>query len=330
MAESALTDSALAAQALRTRKPVSLWQDAWRRLLRNKAAVAGLVVIGFFVIVAIFAPVIAPHTALDIPEARNSLRSAAWIKTNNPNTTGNWKYPLGTDSVGHDVLSEIIWGTRTSMVVGIVPMFIILTIGTLVGLIAGYVGGNVDNILMRITDVFYAFPDLLFFIIVMSALRDTFLGELLNGLFLLFAALSIINWVGVARLVRGQVLSLKKRDFVDAARVVGATNVRIMLRHILPNSLAPLIVVGAFQIPNAIIAEAVLGFLGLGIRPASDPHAAFQTSWGMLLLWGKDAMHSQPWLLIGPAVCIAIIMLAFSFVGDGLRDALDPMMRGTS
>lgn len=310
------------------RKPTSLWRDAGRRLVKNKAAVAALCVIGFFVILAIFAKQIAPYTALDVPEPSNTLRQAAWINTGNPATTGNWKYPFGTDSIGHDVLSQVIWGARTSMVVGFIPMFLIVSMGTVIGMIAGYAGGKIDNLLMRLTDIVYAFPDLLFFIIVMTALRETKLGQMLNGLLLLFAALSIVNWVGVARIVRGQVLSLKEKEFVEAARMIGAGKGRIMLRHLLPNTLAPIVVVGAFLIPGAILTEAILGFLGLGIRPASDPHALFQTSWGMLLLWGKDAMRGQPWLLIAPAVCIAVIMLSFTFVGDGLRDALDPSMKG--
>ena len=312
------------------RKPTSLWQDAWRRLLRNKAAVAGMVVIGVFAVVAVFAPVISPYHPLDIPIPGNTLRPAAWIRGTTPQTTGDPRFLLGTDNVGHDVLSEVIWGARTSLVVGFIPMFIIILVGTTVGLVAGYTGGWVDTILMRITDITYAFPDLLFFIIMMSALRDTPIGQLMNGLVLLFVSLSLVNWVGVARLVRGQVLSLKQRDFVEAARMIGASGPRIVLRHILPNSLAPIVVVAAFNIPAAILTEATLGFLGLGIRPASDPSAIFQTSWGMLLLWGKDAMRSQTWLLIAPATCIAIVMLCFTFIGDGLRDALDPMMKGTS
>jgi len=315
---------------LLSRKPTNLWQDAWHRLLKNRASVLGMCVIGFFALLAIFAPVIAPYTALAVPLPSNTLRQAAWVNTGNPATTGDWRFPLGTDTVGHDVLSQVIWGARTSMVVGFIPMVLIITLGTIIGLISGFAGGWVDNFLMRLTDVVYAFPDLLFFIIVMSALRDTPIGALLNGLFLLFAALSIVNWVGVARLVRGQVLSLKEKEFVEAARMVGASNARIMLRHILPNSLAPIIVVAAFLIPGAILTEAFLGFIGLGIRPASDPSAIFQTSWGMLLLWGKDAIRGQPWLLFAPAICIALIMLSFTFVGDGLRDALDPMMKGTN
>lgn len=312
-----------------SRRPTNLWADAWHRLLRNKAAVAGMIVLAFFAILAIFAPQIAPYHPLET-FAGQTLRPAAWIRGDTPTTSGDPRFLLGTDNVGHDVLSEVIWGARTSMAVGFIPMFIILTIGTVIGMISGYYGGWIDNILMRITDVVYAFPGLLFFIIVMSALRETPIGKMLNGLLLLFFSLSVVNWVGVARLVRGQVLSLKKRDFIDAARVVGASDARIMIRHLFPNTLAPIVVVGAFLIPGAILTEATLGFLGLGIRPASDPKAIFQTSWGMLLLWGRDAIRSQTWLLIAPATCIALVMLCFTFIGDGLRDALDPMMKGTS
>jgi oligopeptide transport system permease protein len=327
MAATPVNLDAAALQVMK-RKSTSLWRDAMYRLRKNKAAMLSLGVILFFTILAIFAKQIAPYSSLDVPEPSNTLRQAAWIHTDNPATTGTWKYPLGTDSIGHDVLSQVIWGARVSIVVGFIPMILIVTLGTTIGMIAGYAGGRVDNLLMRITDVVYAFPDLLFFIIVMTALRDSELGKFLNGLLLLFAALSIVNWVGVARIVRGQVLSLKEKEFVEAARMLGAGKIRIMVRHLFPNTLAPIVVVGAFLIPGAILTEAILGFLGIGLRPASDPNAVFQTSWGMLLLWGKDAMQSQPWLLIAPAFCIALIMLSFTFVGDGLRDALDPSMKG--
>jgi oligopeptide transport system permease protein len=196
-------------------------------------------------------------------------------------------------------------------------------------MVAGYVGGRWDNILMRITDVIYAFPDLLFFIIVMVALRDSFIGQLMNGLILLFAALAIVNWVGVARLVRGQVLSIKEKEYIEAARCIGVKDVRIMTRHILPNSLGPLIVSAAFSIPGLIITEAILGYLGIGLRPATDPASYFITSWGALMLDGQSAINAQPFLLLSPAICVALIVLAFTFLGDGLRDALDPRMRGT-
>jgi oligopeptide transport system permease protein len=215
------------------------------------------------------------------------------------------------------------------MVVGFVPTTIILLMGTFIGMLAGYTGGKVDNLLMRLTDVIYAFPDLLFFIIVMISLRETWIGQLLNGLFLLFIALAIVNWVGVARLVRGQVLSLKEKEFVEAARCIGAKDSYIMLKHILPNTLGPLIVSAAFSIPGLIITEAILGYLGIGLRPATDPSAIFITSWGVLLLEGQTAINAQPFMLLTPAICVALIVLAFTFLGDGLRDALDPRMRGT-
>jgi oligopeptide transport system permease protein len=181
---------------------------------------------------------------------------------------------------------------------------------------------------MRFTDIIYAFPDLLFFIIMITALRETWLGRLLDGLFLLFVAISIINWTGVARLVRGQVLSVKEKEFVEAARSVGATGGRIMMRHLLPNSLAPIIVTSAFRVPQAILLEAILGYIGVGLRPATDPKSYFLTSWGNMLLEGRDAILTQPWLLFTPAILIALILLAFTFIGDGLRDALDPMLKG--
>jgi oligopeptide transport system permease protein len=215
------------------------------------------------------------------------------------------------------------------MVVGFIPTVIILLLGTFVGMVAGYIGGRWDNILMRLTDVIYAFPDLLFFIIVMVALRESFIGQLMNGLVLLFAALAIVNWVGVARLVRGQVLSLKEKEFVEAARCIGATDSRIMFRHILPNSLGPLIVSAAFTMPGLIITEAILGYLGVGLRPSTNPADIFITSWGALMLDGQSAINAQPFLLLSPAICVALIVLAFTFLGDGLRDALDPRMRGT-
>jgi oligopeptide transport system permease protein len=213
------------------------------------------------------------------------------------------------------------------MVVGFIPTAIIVLVGISVGLLAGYFGGRVDNLLMRFTDIVYAFPDLLFFIIVMTALRNTMLGQFLNGLFLLFVALSLVNWVGIARLVRGQVLSLRESDFVTASRMVGNTDLRIMFHHILPNSLGAIIVAMAFQIPGAIITEAILGYLGLGLRPSTDPTDIFITSWGSLLLEGQAAINNQPWLLLSPAICVALVVLSFNFLGDGLRDALDPRIR---
>jgi oligopeptide transport system permease protein len=251
-------------------------------------------------------------------------RQAAWINDEDPKKSGSWDYPLGTDSIGRDVYSRLVYGTRVSLVVGFIPMFVIMVIGIPIGLIAGYAGGRSDNLLMRFTDVIYAFPALLFFIIMQIAFRDTAFGELLGGLVLLFVTLSIVNWTGVARLVRGETLSLKEKEFAEAARANGATTYRVITRHILPNALGPIIVCGAFIIPGAIIAEAVLSYLGVGVRPSVSLDAPFPTSWGQMILDGSKSWRSQPWMLIAPCVAIALITLAFTFVGDGLRDALDP------
>jgi oligopeptide transport system permease protein len=305
----------------------SLGQEAWSRLIRNKASVVGMFIIGFFIFLAAFASVISPKDPLALNAGKRFLpppfdEGLTQIKSEPDHL-------LGTDSLGRDVLSRVIYGARVSMAVGFLPTAIIVLMGTIVGMVAGYVGGRVDNILMRLTDVIYAFPDLLFFIIVMVALRDTFIGKFMNGLVLLFAALAIVNWVGVARLIRGQVLSIKQKEFIEAARCIGVKNARIMFRHILPNSLGPLIVSAAFTIPGLIITEAILGYLGVGLRPSTDSTDFFITSWGSLMLEGQSAINSQPYLLLAPAICVALVVLAFTFLGDGLRDALDPRMRGT-
>jgi oligopeptide transport system permease protein len=214
------------------------------------------------------------------------------------------------------------------MFAGLIPTIVIVFIGVAVGVIAGFIGGMTDNLLMRFTDIFYAFPDLLFFIILIIALKDTPVGDWMSGLFVLFLALAITSWVGMARLVRGSVLSLKEKEFVEAARAIGAPTNRIMFKHILPNALGPIIVVTCFTIPRFIIFEAVLGYLGLGLKPATDPASFFISSWGSLLLDGRTALNTQPWLLLLPSICVALIVLAFTFLGDGLRDALDPRLRG--
>lgn len=307
----------------------SLWVDGWYRLIRNKAAVAGMVVIIVFFLVAIFANIIAPHNPLKMNSGYDFL-PPSWVAEANNGKSGNPDYPLGTDTLGRDVLSRVLYGARVSMIVGIVPTLIILLVGTTIGLVSGYIGGRVDNILMRVTDVIYAFPDLLFFIVIMVALRDTWLGGLFNGLFLLFVALAVVNWVGEARVVRGSVLSVKQNEFIEAARCIGARDSRIMVRHILPNVLGPIIILAALTVPGMIITEAILGYLGLGLRPTTDPNAFFITSWGSLLLEGQTAINAQPWMLLTPAIAVALVVLAFTFLGDGLRDAFDPRMRGNS
>jgi len=298
------------------------------RLMRNRAAVAGLAIIVFFGLVAVFASALAPHNPLKIHDGMGYL-PPAWVKQAANGKSGDSRFLLGTDTIGRDVFSRVIYGARVSMVVGLTPVLVILMAGTTIGLIAGYSGGRVDNLLMRFTDIVYAFPGLLFYIILMVTLRDTGVGRLMNGLFLLFVALAAVNWVGVARLVRGSVLALKEKEFVEAARCTGVSHWRIMVRHILPNVLSPIVVWMAFSIPNMIIAEATLGYLGIGLRPATDPDQFFITSWGVSMLEGRTAIGIQPWILLVPSLCVGLVVLAFTFVGDGLRDALDPQMRGT-
>jgi oligopeptide transport system permease protein len=297
---------------LRSTKPRSLWGDAWRRLVRNRMAVVGMGVIVFFAIVALVAPFAAPH---GLNEQRHDLtfRGPVWA-------TGNWSYILGTDGVGRDELSRLMWGARISMIVGLVPVTIHLVIGGIIGMTAGFRGGRLDNLLMRVVDVFFAFPDLLLVIMMSVALRETWLGKQWGGLLVMFLALSIVGWEGTARIVRGQVLSVKEKEYVEAARAIGVSNVRIMWRHITPNILAPLIVGIAFGVPRAIFAEAGLSFIGLGIRPPA-------ASWGNMINDGMAALYSNSILIAAPAACVALIMLAYTFLGDGLRDALDPRMK---
>jgi oligopeptide transport system permease protein len=297
----------------RSAKPRSLWSDAWRRLLRNRMAVLGLVVIVLFWGLALGADVIAPF---DMNDQHHEFvyRPPSWALNGDP------RFLLGTDGVGRDEVSRLIYGSRVSMIVGIVPVTLNLLIGGLIGLTAGYIGGRTDNLLMRVTDIVFAFPSLLLIILMYVAFRDTWLGKPMGGLFLMFTALALVGWEGTARLVRGQVLSQKQKEYVEAARALGAGHGRIMTRHLLPNILAPLIVTVAFGVPGAIFTEATLSFIGLGIRP---PFA----SWGNMIQDGFASIYSNQALIIAPALCVAIVMLSFTFLGDGLRDALDPRMK---
>ena len=313
-------------KALVPAKPArSLWSNAWRQFRRNKMAIIGLAYLVLLAIVAIFATAIAPHNPVqsDVKTA-GQYRQAAWIENVNPTKSGDWSYPLGTDSIGRDVFSRLVYGTRISIVVGFIPMAVILLIGVPLGLIAGYAGGRVDDLLMRLTDVVYAFPALLLAIITQISFSDSLVGRWLNGLVLLFISLSIVNWTGVARLVRGDTLSLKEKEFVEAALTCGASKRRVIIRHILPNALGPIIVAGAFIVPGAIIAEAVLSYLGVGVRPDVNLNAPFPTSWGQMILDGSKSYNSQSWMLIAPSIAVGLITLSFTFIGDGLRDALDP------
>jgi oligopeptide transport system permease protein len=300
---------------LLVRKQRSLWGDAFYRLRRNKAAMLGIAIIVLAGVMAIFAPWIAPY---DPALQDTKLHGMDPLFTGTQYT--NPRYLLGSDELGRDILSRLIWSARVSMVVGFVPTALIFVIGASLGMLAGFYGGWVDNLLMRFTDIVYAFPDLLFLIIIMAALRNTGLGEVLGGLMLMFMALAVVSWVGLARLIRGQVLSLKEKEFVEAARAIGVPTPRIMFRHLFPNALAPVIVSLAFAIPGAMLAEATLSFLGIGIKPPT-------ATWGVMINEGYTVFAQSPWPVLLPAICISVVMLAFTFLGDGLRDALDPRMK---
>ena len=294
-------------------KPRGLWWDAWRRLRRNAAALVSAIFILLMLVIAVVAPLLAPHDPNIIPPKAMSNLPPVWMVRGDP------AYPLGTDSLARDELSRLLYGARISMVVGFVPTIITVVLGTAFGLLAGWLGGRWDNLMMRGVDVVYAFPSLLFFIILQASLRQTWFGQLLGGLLLLFVAFAITGWVTTARLVRGQVLSLKEKEFVEAARAVGVPTPRILLRHILPNTLAPIIVAVSFGVPSYILAEAGLSFLGIGIQPPT-------ASWGSMVFSSFPQMTFQPIFVIMPAALIAAIMMAFAFLGDGLRDALDPQL----
>jgi ABC-type dipeptide/oligopeptide/nickel transport system permease subunit len=312
----ASTTQERAAELNFARKQRSLWGDAAYRLFRNKAAVAGLVVIASAFLIAIFAQFLAPYSPIEIPQNPASQMEPVWTgsKYTDP------RYLLGTDFLGRDIVSRLIFASRVSMVVGFIPTAIVFGLGITVGMTAGFFGGWLDQLLMRFTDIIYAFPDFLFLLIIVASFRNSPFGKLLDGLMLIFVAIAIVGWVGVARLTRGQVLALKEREFVEAARSVGATPRRIMTKHLLPNALAPLIVTAAFAVPNAILGEATLSFLGVGIIPPTP-------SWGQMINEGFPLFSANPWAVLLPAICISLVMLAFTFVGDGLRDALDPRMK---
>ena len=302
-----------------TRPPRSLWSDALRRLRRNKMAIASLIVIAMFILIAVLAPFLPLHHPVDYQSRPTDVGGGGTLMPPWWQEGGNSKFLLGTDASGRDILSRIIYGTQVSLLVGLIPTSIIVFIGLLVGVTAGYMGGRIDNLLMRFTDVVYAFPDILFIIIMVTALRGTAIGGALDGLVVIFVSLSVIGWVGIARLVRGQVLSLKEKEFIEAARAVGMPTWRIMLSQILPNALSPIIVSATFAVPGFIITEAILSYIGIGVRPP-------RPTWGGMILDGKSQMEGSPYLVWIPAACIALITLAFTFIGDGLRDALDPHM----
>lgn len=300
----------------------SLWTDAFRRLLKNKLAVAGGIIIILLAFTAIFAPLIAPYHFAD----------GDFDATYEP---PGRDFRLGADFLGRDMLSRLIYGTRISLVVGTLGALFALSIGTLYGTISGYAGGKVDNVMMRIVDILYAFPSLLFIIILMVTFKSGFTGasmenpfvraiaaidKQLGGMLFIMIGISLTSWVGMARLSRGMVLSLRETEYIQAAHALGAGNLRIVLRHLIPNLVGPMIVRVTLAIPGYIGTEAFLSFIGLGVDPPTP-------SWGMMIQEGFKAMRSHPHLAIYPGIALAVVMLSFNFLGDGLRDALDPRMK---
>ncbi|MBI2865995.1 MAG: ABC transporter permease [Chloroflexi bacterium] len=278
----------------------SLWRDAFDRLLRNRLALAGGIVILIFALLALFAPFVVPH---------NPIKQDLFAIQESP----SWSHWLGTDFLGRDVLARLIHGARTSLSVGLFTQLIVLAIGLPLGAAAGYLSSRWDNALMRFTDVMYAFPDLLLIILLRAILG--------GSIYMVFLAIGLVAWVNIARLVRGQVLSLKTVEYVAAARVLGGSGPYILIRHILPNALGPVIVATTFLIPRAIFAEAALSYIGIGVKPPTP-------SWGSMIQDGFGVIFAAPHLVLFPAIAIGMVMMAFTFLGDGLRDALDPRLRG--
>lgn len=285
-------------------RSASLWNDAWRSLKKNRVAIISLVYTLLICLIALLANYLAPYSYKDPVGYPEHLFSTL---------PSSLKFPFGTDLLSRDLFSRCIHGAQMSMSVGIVTAFSSLILGLIYGGISGYVGGRLDGILMRIVDVLFSFPSLLLIILIQSMIGQ-------RGLLGIYLALTIVGWVSTARLVRGQVLQVKEMVYVEAARSIGSRGTMTILRHIFPNILGPLIVTLTFNIPNNILAESFLSFLGLGVPP---PYA----SWGSLAKDGYQALQTNPHLIFFPSVLIFLVVLAFNLLGDGLRDALDPKMK---
>jgi oligopeptide transport system permease protein len=274
----------------------SLWQDAWIKLSKNYLALFGLAIIGLLCVVSLLTPWIAPYGY----EQQNLLLGA---------TSPSAEHWLGTDIFGRDMLTRIMYGGRVSLTVGFIATAVALVIGVLWGAVAGFVGGRIDAVMMRIVDIMYALPFMIFIVLLMVVFG--------RNILLLFLAIGAVEWLTMARIVRGQVMALRKQEFIEAAHSLGLSQWTIIRRHIIPNTLGPVIVYATLTIPSVMLLEAFLSFLGLGIQPP-------QSSWGLLINYGVETMEEYPWLLIFPGVTLSLTLFALNFLGDGLRDALDP------
>ena len=277
-------------------KPESAAAAVWKRLRHNRMAIAGIIILILLAGSALFAPVITPYNydRMDINLGAVPPSAAHW---------------LGTDTAGRDLLTRILYGGRVSLAVGICATLVSLLIGVTYGAISGYIGGKTDEVMMRAVDILYALPFTVFVIILMVVFGRNFM--------LLFIAIGAIEWLTMARIVRGQVLALRSRTFIKAASVLGYSHPRILFRHIIPNVLGPVIVYTTLTIPRVILLESFLSFLGLGIQPP-------MSSWGLLIRDGAGMMETYPWLLIFPGITLSITLFALNFLGDALRDAIDP------
>ena len=300
----------------------SLWRDAWRRLLKNKLAVFGLIVVIIITLASLIGPAVIKRTMGFTPDhipTHDTRLIRSFPPFTGPDGEFSWTHPMGTDNAGRDQFARVLQGGQISLFVGIISTLVSLLIGVSYGAIAGYVGGRLDNIMMRIVDVLYSLPYVIVVIVLLSMFRSqTPRGQLV----LLFIALGSVSWLTMARIVRGQVLSLKNQEFVMAARATGVSAPRIIFRHLVPNTLGPVIVYATLTIPQIMLTEAFLSFLGFGVQ-------APLASWGSLASDGIQNIAIFPWQLIFPGVTMALTLFSLNFLGDGLRDALDPQMRTT-
>ena len=280
----------------------SLWDDARTRLFRNRAAVVSMWILGFLAFVAIFGPMLWPHSYTEIEINGTTKLSPQW---------GDWLW-LGTDTQGRDNVARLMYGLRISMLVGLVATLVSLTIGVTWGSVAGFVGGRTDQLMMRFVDVLYALPFIFFVILLLTVFG--------RNILLIFAAIGAVQWLTMARIVRGQTLAIKGKEFIEAARAAGVPRSKMITRHVIPNIIGPVAVYVTLTVPIVILAESFLSFLGLGV---SEP----QTSLGVLISDGNKEMRERPWLLFSSAGTMALLLLCLNFIGDGLRDALDPKDR---
>lgn len=290
----------------------SLWQDARRRLFANAAAVTSMIILGTIALMAIFADFLSPYAYYAIDYDMIACAPPWWPQSDEISCYATGAHWFGTDANGRDMFIRTLYGAQVSLMVGVVATFVSLMIGVLYGATAGYLGGRVDEAMMRFVDVLYSLPFIFFVIILMVVFNRNFI--------LMFVAIGAVEWLTMARIVRGQTLSVRRKEFIEAAHASGVGTAAIIRRHIVPNVVGPVIVYVTLLIPAVILAESFLSFLGLGVQ---EPF----TSWGVLISEGANEMETKPWMLIFPATFMAVTLFCFNFIGDGLRDALDPKDR---